>query len=66
MNKGKFYQKLHHLQKLVSRLLKLGKKDDVKILEIQEHHLIEKIKRITDNNDSSSLIAMYKLADYSE
>lgn len=44
MNKGKFYQKLHHLQKLVSRLLKLGKKDDVKILEIQEHHLIEKIK----------------------
>lgn len=33
--------------------------------EISEH-LIEKIKKITDNNDSSSLIAMYKLADYSE
>lgn len=44
MNKGKLYQKLHHLQKLVGRLLKLGKKDDVKMLEIQEHHLIEKIK----------------------
>lgn len=43
-DKGKLYHKLHHLQKLVSRLLKIGKKDEVKMLEVQEHHLIDKIK----------------------
>ena len=28
-------------------------------------HLIEKINRITDNDDSLSLLAMYKLAEFS-
>lgn len=41
-DKGKLYHKLHHLQKMVTRLLKLGKKD--KMIEVQEKHLIEKIK----------------------
>lgn len=43
-DKGKLYHKLHHLQKMVTRLLKIGKKEDVKMLEVQEHHLQEKIK----------------------
>ena len=41
-DKGKLFHKLHHLQKMVTRLLKRGKKD--KMVEIQEKHLIEKIK----------------------
>lgn len=43
-DKGKLFHKLHHLQKLVTRLLKMGKKDDAKIIEVQEKHLLEKIK----------------------
>ena len=42
LDKGKLYHKLHHLQKMVSRLLKIGKKD--KFIEVQEKHLQEKIK----------------------
>ena len=42
LDKGKLYHKLHHLQKMVTRLLKRGKKD--KSIEIQEKHLIEKIQ----------------------
>ena len=41
-DKGKLFHKLHHLQKMVTRLLNIGKKD--KMIEIQEKHLIEKIK----------------------
>ena len=41
-DKGKLFHKLHHLQKMVTRLLQRGKKD--KMIEIQEKHLIEKIK----------------------
>jgi hypothetical protein len=41
-DKGKLFHKLHHLQKMVTRLLKFGKKD--KMIEVQEKHLIEKIK----------------------
>lgn len=41
-DKGKLFRKLHHLQKLVTRLFKQGKTD--KMIEIQEKHLIEKIR----------------------
>ena len=43
-NKGKLYHKLHQLQKLFSRLIKLGKSDEAKEIEKKETHLIEKIK----------------------
>lgn len=43
-NRGKLFHKLHHLQKLVTRLIKAGKKDEVKMVEVQEKHLLEKIK----------------------
>lgn len=42
LDKGKLYHKLHYLQKMVTRLMKMGKKD--KSIEVQEKHLIEKIK----------------------
>ena len=41
-DKGKLYHKLHQLQKTVTRLLGVGKKD--KMIEVKEKHLIEKIK----------------------
>lgn len=44
MNKGKLIHKLHQLQKLVTRLIRIGKKDEVKMLETQERRIIEKIK----------------------
>ena len=44
VNKGKLYHKLHQLQKAVTRFLNLGKKDEVKDLEMREKNLLEKIK----------------------
>ena len=44
IDKGKLYNKLHQLQKLVTRFLKLGKDQEVKGLEIKEKHLLDKIK----------------------
>ena len=52
-DKGKLYHKLHHLQKMVTRLLKIGKKKDVKMLEVKEHHLQEKIKGKGKNRKKS-------------
>lgn len=42
LDKGKIFHKLHQLQKKVTQFLKRGK--EVKDIEVQEKHLIEKIK----------------------
>lgn len=43
-DKGKLYKKLHTLQKLFTRLMRLGRTDEIKEVEIKEKHIIEKIK----------------------
>lgn len=44
LDKGKLFTKLHQLQKRVTRWLSTGNDDKVKVAEVKEKKLIEKIK----------------------
>lgn len=44
IDKGRFFHKLHQLQKRVTRYLNLGKGDEAKALERREKKILEKIR----------------------